>query len=274
MRWAHLGAGGFVSCIVLSISMSPTAANGEEFDLFDRFAVYGAASTSGLDTRIRLDTPFGDGTELDFEDDLDLDEDKTGFSLRLDWQLGRRHRLSASWIDLDRDGTRTTRREIEFGDIVIPVNASLHTDFGFTDYRLGYTYFLMIKDRSAFGLEVGARIIDFEAQLGVTIGPLAGETETADVLGPFPFIGAEFRYGLTRRLRLVTDAGWLELEIGDFDGGQALINVRVEHLVASHFLWGVAAGYDYIDVDVDKNDFFGSFEADVGTLALFAAARW
>ena len=77
-------------------------------------------------------------------------------SLSFEWQVGRRHRLGVRWQDIDRDSTTQVLREIEWGGVVIPIEANVTLGFDINTLAIDYTYYPWVKERWAGGF--GSRI--------------------------------------------------------------------------------------------------------------------
>ena len=88
--------------IVLSVSTTPLSAQQKEYSLFDRFSLGLGGANLGLNTTIRLDSAeLGQGTSLNFEDDLGLDSSKLVPAINFRARLGRRHVFDLGWLKAD-----------------------------------------------------------------------------------------------------------------------------------------------------------------------------
>ena len=64
--------------------------------------------------------PLGLGTEIDLEDDLDLNEDVSSYRIDAEWRFFDRHRLNFSFFDLSRDATSTLTKAITIPEPTLP----------------------------------------------------------------------------------------------------------------------------------------------------------
>jgi hypothetical protein len=258
-----------------SLSFLPgilAARQGERAELLDRFAITVGASWVESETALRLDSEvLGLGTEIDFEEDLDFDASHVVPGVALELQLARRHQLSASWSDLDRESSLALRRDIQFGDRVFPIDVDVEARLDITDYRLGYTYWPVRGERSAFGVGVGLRVLELRAALEVS---QLGLFEDGDATGPLPFLRVEYRHGLGSRARLLAQLGVLAVEIDDVSGEQVLASLGAEHLTFEHLGFGAAVSLSRIDVDTEESGFRGAVELDSLELSFFSRLRW
>ena len=102
-----------------TLAAAPVSA--QEYPLIDKFSHSLSGANAGLSTEIRLDSrSLGQGTSLNFEDDLGLDANKIIPQVSFQFRLGRRHVFDGAWSKADRNSTSQALDEIRFGDIVIP----------------------------------------------------------------------------------------------------------------------------------------------------------
>jgi hypothetical protein len=132
---------GLVLAAVLVVSV---AAGAESPDprLFDDYNFKLEGSWVAMNTAVRLDSKtLGMGTELRFEDDLNLDANKLLPSLSFEWQISDRHRLGARWQDISRDSNSQALKEIQWGDEIIPIDSDIRLAFDVTQYSVDWTYY-------------------------------------------------------------------------------------------------------------------------------------
>ena len=154
-----------------------------------------------LSTEVRVDGRGGNlGTRLNFEKDLNLDDNKYTFNAALRWRFKKRHFLELEYFRLDRSGFRRLDGEIRFGDNVFPFGADVRSSFTTEVTRLGYSY-RIVRNRD-WGLAVGAGLHVTRLRATLTevtfdnIDAPIDETEIAKVTAPLPVIG----FGGARRL--------------------------------------------------------------------------
>lgn len=268
---------------VLLALASPAAAQRDFEPLFDKYTLRLEGSAIGTSTEIRLDSEaLGQGTTINFEDDLDLDGSDLIPSLTFEWQIARRHKLGVRWQDITRDSSATVDREIQWGDEIIPVNADIQLRFDVTQYYVDYAYFPWVKERWAAGFGLGARVIELSATLAWQSESTQGEGSTeAEGTGPLPYLYFEYRRLFSDHWRFRGGLGWLAVEIEDIDGSQYVARADIEYLMGRH--WGFGGGLNYAVIDVDwaglKNEageaaYTGAIEMDVYDVSLFVRLRF
>lgn len=135
---------------------------GQEYSLFDKFNIGFGASALSFDTKIRVDALNIGGTEIDYESTLGVSSDEFTPSLVFEWHPGRRHHVFGRWDAVERDGTEAVSTELRFGDLVIPIDATVTSTFDLDELFFGYNYYPWVRDRWALGLGLGARWLDID----------------------------------------------------------------------------------------------------------------
>ena len=248
--------------VVLVFAMALPAEAQRDFEpLFDKFNFQVEASWINISTEIRLDSEIlGEGTTLNFEN-LGLAADKTIPTLAFQWQIAKRHRVGVRWQDINRSSTTTVEGDIQWGDIIIPVDATLGVDVDITQAFVDYAFYPWVKERWAAGFGLGFRWMDLSTTLaweGAIIEE--GGRSTAAASAPLPYLYFEYRRMFSDNWRFMTGLGWLGVKIGDIDGTQWVGHVGIEYLAGKR--WGFGAGFNLATVDVD----WAGIETEVGNL--------
>jgi hypothetical protein len=254
---------------------SPVVAQGEEseYQLFDKVSMALSFGSAAMSTTVRLDSRRFPklGTEITFEKDLGLSSSEVIPAFELNWQVARRHSLRLLYTEVSRDASRQIAKEIQFGDIVIPIEEFVAATFEQQTLGLGYTFWPVIRPRYALGIGLGARIWKLSAGLEVRELDIR---EEGDFSAPVPFLDMRFLYGITPRTRLTADFGIFEASVGDYKGYQGLIALKIEHLTWKHFGFGGGLDWTKIKVDTAQEDFTGKVKMESAYLLAFGRARW
>jgi len=266
-----------LAVLLLSVATPAAAQRGYE-PLFDKFSLRLEGSWLATSTVVRLDSEtLGRGTSLDFEDDLDLDANSTIPSVAFEWQIAKRHKLGVRWQDLGRNSTSQALEEIHWGDEVIPIDADISLGFDVTQYYVDYAYFPWVKESWAAGFGLGVRVMELSATLAWTEQDLEGSSE-AKGTGPLPYIYFEYRRLFSDDWRFVAGFGWLQVKVGDVDGGQYVGRLGIEYLLGDHWGFGLAGNYSRIDVDWTNlgptEGANATITMDVNDVSLFALFRF
>lgn len=265
--------------VLASVSMATPAMAQINKPLFDTFNFKLEGSRIRTNTTIRLDSEnLGRGTTLSFEDDLALREKEFVPSLSFEWQTGRRHRLGVRWQDVDRDSTTQILREIEWGGVVIPIEADVTLGYDINTLAIDYTYYPWVKERWAGGFGLGFRVLALKTTLAVDDTELE---EQVDGTAPLPYVNFEYRRVFGKRWRVKAALGWLEVKIGDVKGGQYIGRLAGEFIPLRHWGFGIAGNLSTVDVDwqgiesPNENDVLrAKIALDVNDLSLYIRFRF
>jgi len=274
---------GFALVVLLLAVSAPAEAQRDYEPLFDRFNLRLEGSWLGLSTTIRLDSEvLGRGTTLNFEDDLDLDGNKTIPSLAFEWQIARKHKVGIRYQDINRKSTAQALTEIQWGDEIIPIDARLTLGYDITQSFVDYAYFPWVKERWAAGFGLGIRVMEISASLawdGQTIDE-QGETDAAGT-GPLPYLYFEYRRLFSDHWRFKAGLGWLQVKIDDIDGGQWVGRADIEYLLGRHWGFGAAVNISTIDVDwagvqtrSNEDILTAALEMDINDVSVFVRFRF
>jgi len=279
----HLVIAAVFVALVLAAA-APAEAQRSFEPLFDKFNFKLAGSWVGMSTEIRLDSSLGDGegTTLNFEDDLGLGGNEVIPTLAFEWQIARKHKLGVRWQDISRDSNAQALTEIEWGDETIPIDADVTLGFDITQAFIDYTYYPWVKDRWAAGFGIGLRWMDIQATL-------AWSEENEDIEGssdvkgsaPLPYLYFEYRRLFSDNWRFITGLGWLYISIDDISGGQLIGRAGIEYLAGKRWSFGGSLNLSTINVDWDglkdeENNTLlsGAIEMAINDITVFVRVRF
>jgi len=180
---------GAVLIAFLLAAAAPAEAQRDFEPLFDKFNFKFAGSWVGLTTEIRLESDLteGEGTTLNFEDDLGLGSNQSIPTLAFEWQIAKKHKLGVRWQDISRDSSAQALTEIRWGDEIIPIDADVTLAFDITQAFIDYAYYPWVKEKWAAGFGLGLRWMDFQVTLAFQDEVNEIEGRPAPVLGQLAF---------------------------------------------------------------------------------------
>ena len=261
----------------------PAEAQRDFEPLFDKFNFKIEGSWLGISTEISLDSDLveGDGTTLNFEDDLELGGNQGIPTFGFEWQIARKHKLGVRYQDISRDSNAQALTEIEWGDEIIPIDADITLGFDITQAFIEYAYYPWVKDRWAAGFGLGFRWMDIQATLAYR-----GENQDIEgssdvgVSAPLPYLYFEYRRLFSDNWRFITGLGWLYIEIDDIKGGQYIANAGIEYLAGKRWSFGASVNLSTVDVDwnaiknEDETILNLAMEMSINDLSIFARVRF
>jgi len=241
----------------------------QDSPLFPRFSLTGATGPSSFDTNARIDPDSAigevEGTLVNFERDLALDDERSLRRYGLQWRPFSRHELALSYFSAPRNGFAQIDREITFRDQVYPVSALVTTQFDLDYASATYTYWARRTDRNGIGISLGVANIKLDASVTATQpGGSVTISETAETEVPVALIGAQGRVAFTNRILGEAAIATLpRVTIEDYTGTALTAHAKLEYRPVRWF--GVGASYNYfrMDVDVDQTDLSGTLDMTI-----------
>lgn len=230
--------------------------------LDDNYWISVMAYAPRIDTNVRVatKTQTSIGTDVDFENDLKLDNNEVLPSVSIGSRFGRVI-VNADFYKLKRNGSTSLQRDITFDDVTYPASAEVGSDFDSDIYRLTVGYAIVQHDNlelgAAFGLHATRFNLGISGEASVGEAGVSTEVRRRDFLAPLPTIGAFGTYRIAPRIELNGRLDYLSLKLGDYDGKLVNAQAGVTYRILDHIALGAA--YRYVDyrVGVDKERWEG-----------------
>lgn len=232
----------------------------------DRWWFHLAGFRPSIDSTARSDFLVGDrpGTTVRFEDELGLADRTTLPWFQAGMRVGDRWRFELEYLSLRREGTRSTSREIVWGDQVFPVSASLTSELDSDIVRVSAGYSFYRDAATELGGVLGLHVTRFRMALSsrIAVGGIAGsgQAEAEEALVPLPTVGLFGKHDFSARWSVTGRVDYFTLSTAGYSGG--LVNGKLS--VAYRFTdrLGAAAGYEYVDysLDIDKSNWRGGVD--------------
>ena len=214
-----------------------------------------------VDSKIRLDSDLGLGTELDLEQQLGIDKSRDVLWANARWNISRRNHLEFEWVQLDRSGSVLgITQQYQIGDTVIQAGGQIDSVLDLSLYRLTYGFSLIRDERKDLQLQAGVHVADVEAALKLTgalsingsVFQQSVQGEGGDIVAPLPHFGANFTYAFTDKLALYANVLGFALSVGDFKGSILETGGTLQYNFIKHV--GLGAGIRFFRVDVEAKD--------------------
>jgi len=216
------------------------------------------------------------GTEVDFEDDLNLDKGEALPSFAVGWRFSNRWRLVGEYYKLGRSGETTLARDIVFDDVTYHASATIMSEFDSSVYRASIGYSFVRKPNAELGASLGVHATDFavglEGQATVGNAAASAQARRKEVLAPLPTIGLYGSYEIAPRVQLGGNVDFLSLSLGDYDGRLVNAEASVTYRALKNF--GVGVAYRYVDyrLDVEKPEYTGRLTYEFSGPVVFLIA--
>lgn len=170
-------------------------------------------------TGIRLDSGAGvQGTPIDAENDLGLDSSDFEPKFQAMVRVGERHRLRFDYFTLDRTGNTTiTGADILFRDVILPTGEPVETDLSLRTLGISYEYSFIHREKFELAATIGINDTDISARARITTQTLHVD-QSEDQAGPFPTIGLDTTYVVSKRFYFDARAQYFKLAVDHLSG--------------------------------------------------------
>ena len=261
--------------VVLVAALLPlpaVAADAVETDPFSlSLGAYFVTRTNG---NIRLDRSAGVvtiGTSIDWERDLGGETSMTVPRIDGYYRFAPKHRVDFSWYKIDRGGTISSQRDIDFGNVFYPTGTSLESRLDTETTKLSYTYSFCRTAEIETSVSAGLHVTNIEASLRSSGGALA---ESNSVTAPLPVFGFRLDYAFSPKWWLRTKYELFFLDSVDaYQGALTDFTISVEHRTFKHVGFGFGLNRSSLDLEVDDGNKRGAFSTVLNGLMLYAVVR-
>jgi hypothetical protein len=233
-----------------------------------------------FDTRLRLYGADGEsGTDIDAEKDLGLPDNATNFVVNGFYRFSDHSRLDLLYGGWSRTNTRTLEEQIEWGDTIYDVGATLSTDLNARLLNVIYKYSFFNNGKVTFGLNGGISAAWTEIELsgeghveggGSASGTL---TESEDAIFPIPVLGVHFELTLVEKLFWKVDGNFFAAKVSGYDGGVNEISTSISYFFTRNV--GAGAGFSSVSWRLEKTgDRGGELDVRMGFSGVNAYVRF
>ena len=125
-------------------------------------------------TSVRLDGAAGEvGTDFDWEENFGGSD---GSRFRVDgaWRFADRHKVRGMWFNYSRERSAVFDREVDWGDVTFPVNATVEGLYEFDIYELAYEYAFLRRENLEVSGSFGLHLAQFKLEMSAEVETAAG----------------------------------------------------------------------------------------------------
>jgi len=201
-------------------------------------------------TDIRLDSGTGVvGTPINAESILGLNSSDFEVKFQAAVRVDERNRLRFDYFTLDRTGQKTPNAPIIFRDVILqarePVESSLNMRL------LGITYEYSFIHNEKFELAAAFSINDADISTRARQATQTLHvTQTEDQAGPFPTLGLDSTYVISKRFYIDGRAQYLKVAVDHIDGSLGFYELDALYRLRPNVSFGL--GYTAVKVILDS----------------------
>jgi len=245
----------------------------------ERFEVILGAFLPAFNTDVRVDGDTEDGNRVDLGKDLGVSQDETGYIAGLTWRFKEKHRIGFTYSNFTMNGRRDIDEEIEIGDTVYPVNATLRTEQKLEIIPITYSYSFINDEKQEFAATAGIHWnrITFTVSGSTADQSFEGSSKAnADL--PLPLFGVSYSRHFNPNWSAGIAASVFSIEFGEdqLDAKGSLWNARLfgEYHFAGRYSAGVAVDVFKLSLDMNKPRWQGDYDYGYWGPQLYMTARF
>jgi hypothetical protein len=265
---------GYVACP--AVAQSDFIKPGEE-----RLSIVVGTFLSAFETKLRIDNASMQGSAVDVEDDLGADQQKATLWLGAEWRFAPHHRIGFNYSRFKLSGVRTATRQLQIGDEIYPVGATVSSELKLMMMPAIYSYSLIKREKNELAATVGLHWskLSFKAQGSASLGtddPTTDVNVKSDV--PMPLIGLRWDHHFSRHWSAGLQGGGFSLKFGkdtfNVEGDIWSAAAYTEYRFSKHLGVGLTVEAFQVDVDVSSSSWKGAIEYGYWGPQLYLKARF
>jgi opacity protein-like surface antigen len=195
-------------------------------------------------TDIQINSSAGvAGTPVNAEDQFGLDKSDYEAKIQAMVRVGERHRLRFDYFSLDRSGQATVTQPIVFRDVVLQPGDPLNADLSIRTFGITYGYSFLHSDKYEVAATIGINDTDISARARVQTQARHVD-QTEDQAGPFPTLGLDATYVVSKRFYLDGRAQYFKVHIDNIDGSLGLYELDALYRLRANISF--ALGYNAV----------------------------
>jgi hypothetical protein len=157
------------------------------------------------------------GTPINAEDIFGLDKSDYEAKIQAMVRVGERHRLRFDYFSLDRTGQATITQPLVFRDVVLQPTDPVNSNLSIRTFGITYGYSFLHGDKYEVAATLGINDTDISARARVQTQTRHVD-QSEDQAGPFPTVGLDATYVLSKRVYFDGRAQYFKVHINNLDG--------------------------------------------------------
>jgi hypothetical protein len=202
-------------------------------------------------TTLQIDSNTGvPGTLVNAENDFGMNKDDFEAKFQAMLRVGERNRLRFDYFSLDRTGNTTINKDILFRNVELlpgdPVDSNLSIDV----LSITYEYSFIHREKFELAATIGINDTDLSARARVNTAARHVD-QTEDQAGPFPTLGLDGTYVISKRFYLDGRVEYFKANIDKLDGSLGFYEVNALYRLRENVSF--ALGYELVKAHLLSN---------------------
>ncbi len=214
-------------------------------------------------TNIQLDSSQGvTGTPINAENLLGLSSSDFEAKFQAMVRVAERHRLRFDYFSLDRTGQATITSPIIFRDVVLQTGDPVDSTLSMRTLGITYEYSFIHREKFELAATVSVNDTDISAQARVST-QFRHVNQTEDQAGPFPMLGLDSTYVISKRFYLDARAQYFKAAVDHLDGSLGFYELDALYRLRPNVSF--ALGYTAVKATLDSRQTTNSGYFDFDT---------
>ena len=221
--------------------------------IFIGLGAFYAAKTSSS-AQLNSET-LGVGTVVDFQNTLGMGGTGWGPDAEFRWRMSERWRLEVNYFWVSQSGSKTIDQNIQWGDVVYPVNAQVSSKLNFSDLRTSVGYSFFKTSDKELGVGLGLHWLWWQGSLSTQ----AQGTEGGNLLAPLPVLSIYGGFALNEQWSVGARLDMFSLTYQQYHGGIQVLGLNLLYQPFRHVGFGVGYTGLFLNFQADSTG-LGSFQ--------------
>ncbi len=248
--------------VAVALSASPLMAHadvdwGLNHELNDPLVIGLGATYLRTNGQAQLNsTTLGVGTNIDLGNTLGMSDTATGPYAVLRWRMSEHWRLEASYYWISQSGDKSIDQDIQWGDVVYPVNTDLSSKLNFSDFRTSVGYSFYKTSDKELGVGLGLHVLSYQ----LTLNSQNFGSEAGDVLAPLPVLSFYGGFALNQEWSVTARLDWFSLTYQQYHGGITAMGIDVQYQPFQHIGFGFGWKALFLNFSATSGGFEGKLQ--------------
>ncbi len=241
----------------------------------------GGYSLFRFDSSISVTEPnLGAGIAIDPGDALGIDGEQSVVRLDGRYRFNDKHSLTFSWYKLSSVASKSIEDELTWVDkdgneIVIPVGASVATDFIFDILKVGYLWSFYQTDKVELAVGGGLHFTKIKLALQAeTVASGLFETEDVGVTVPLPVLSFGLKYNVTQRISWYIKSEVFAIKFDTWEGNYTDNTLGFEYRIWKHIGLGVGLGGNALGITQDAEKYTLGYDNQISGVMFFISGYY
>jgi hypothetical protein len=215
-------------------------------------------------TTMQVDGSTGTpGTWIDAENDLGLDSSDIEPKFQAMLRVGENQRLRFDYFTLDRNDQKTLEGPpIVFGNVVLQTGQPVQSSLSLRTLGITYGYSFWHTQKLEFAATLGINDVDISTSARIQ-SQTSHVYQNEDVAGPYPTLGIDGTWVVSKRFYFDGRAQYLRLHINDLDGSLGIYELDALYRFRPNVSF--ALGYNVVDAHLASTKIHDSGFFDFNT---------